>query len=91
MTNTETALRNRDEICELGQEILRLRIEPTLTAADLGKFVAIDVGSGEFEIDEEDYTALHRLKDRIPSVNIYLGRAGYDAAFHALGMRYVEE
>ena len=91
MTTTETARRSREEICDLGKEILRLRIEPTLTPADKGMFVAINVDSREYEIDEDDFTALRRLKDRASSSNTYIGRAGYETAYEALGMQHVEE
>lgn len=45
--------------CRYSSDVFRLRGEelhqqilPTLRAGDIGKFMAIDIESGEFEIDE---------------------------------------
>jgi hypothetical protein len=48
---------------------------------DDGKFVAIDVGTGDFEIDDDDYAAVMRLRARSPQAEIWLGRVGAHAAY----------
>ena len=46
-----------------------------------GKFVAIDVGSGDYEIDEDDYAAVARLRSRKPAADVWLMRAGYPTTY----------
>ena len=70
-----------DELVRLGNEIMKQRVEPTLHAEDHGKFVALDVLTGEFEIDEDDYTAVARLRLRKPNADMWLARAGFPTAY----------
>ena len=46
-----------------------------------GKFVAIDVETGDYEIDEDDYAAVARLRSRKPAADIWLMRAGYPTTY----------
>ena len=80
-TSTTKPPRSLDELARLGGEIFELRARPSLRAEDDGKFVAINVETGEYEIDEDDYTAVARLRFRCPDANIWLMRAGYPAAY----------
>ena len=70
-----------DELARLGGEIFDRRIRPTLRPDDDGKFVAIDVLSGDHEIDENDYEVIARLRSRRPSADIWLMRVGSPAAY----------
>ena len=54
---------------------------PVLRPEDEDKFVAIDVESGDHEIDEDDYAAVTRLRSRRPSAEVWLGRVGQPAAY----------
>src|SRR5438105_3277073 len=49
--------RNLDELAGLGGAIFDQRVRPSLRPDDNGKFVAIDVDSGDYEIDADDYAA----------------------------------
>ena len=62
---------------ELSDDFMKQRVQPTLQAQDHGKFVALDVNTGEFEIDEDDYTAVARLRLRKPNADMWLARAGF--------------
>jgi hypothetical protein len=73
--------RTRDELAKLGDEIFDRQVKPSLRPEDEGKFVAIDVESGDFEIDSDDYAAITRLRTRKPESNVWLIRAGYPAAY----------
>ena len=73
--------RNREELARIGAEIFDRRVSPSLRSEDDGKFVAIDIGTGEYEIDEDDYTAVSRLRKRNSSAEIWLMRAGEVAAY----------
>ena len=80
MPMTETR-RSPEELARLGTEAFDQRVRPRLRPDDDGKFVAIDVGTGDFEIDDDDYAAVVRLRKRIPQAEIWLGRVGAPAAY----------
>ncbi len=69
--------RSLDELAKLGGDIFDKQIRPALRPEDHGKFVAIDVETGAYEIDEDDYTAVARLRSRLPAADAWLMRAGY--------------
>jgi hypothetical protein len=56
-------------------------VRPLLRPEDDGKFVALDIDTGEYEIDADDYTAVMRLRSRKPGAEIWLERAGQPAAY----------
>ena len=72
-----TAKRNPNELAALGAEIFDRSVRPSLRPEDDGKFVAIDVATGDFVIDADDYTAVTILRTRKPAADIWLLRAGY--------------
>jgi hypothetical protein len=72
-----TTHRSLDELAVLGADIFDRQVRPTLRPEDHGKFVAIDVVTGDYEVDADDYTAVARLRARKPMANIWLLRAGY--------------
>jgi hypothetical protein len=74
-------LHTPEELARLGTEIFDHRVRPSLRPADDGKFVAIDVRTGDFEIDEDDYAAVSRLRARNPQADAWLARAGYPTAY----------
>jgi hypothetical protein len=79
-----TALNSRrtpEELARLGAEVFDHRVRPTLQPEDENKFVAIDVGTGDFELDDDDYTAVTRLRSRRPQAEIWLGRVGAPAVY----------
>jgi hypothetical protein len=78
--------RNSEETARIGNEIFERRVKPLLKPEDDGKFVAIDIITGEYELDPDDYTAVMRLRGRIPTAEMWLMRAGFPAA-HKLGLR----
>ncbi len=75
-----------DELARLGGQIFDQQVRPVLQPADDGKFVAIDVETGAYEIDEDDYTAVARLRSRVPKADVWLMRAGFPAAYR-MGLR----
>jgi hypothetical protein len=84
MTTPAAPKRSREEVAKLGQEIFERRVKPTLKPEDDGKYVAIDINTEEYELDADDYTAVMRLRGRMPIAEMWLVRAGYPAA-HKLG------
>ncbi|HEY1378935.1 MAG TPA: hypothetical protein VGF55_19190 [Gemmataceae bacterium] len=73
--------RSRDEVARLGHEVYDRRVRPALRPEDDGKFVAIAIDTGDYEINEDDYTAIMRLRTRNPAGRFWLMRAGRRAAY----------
>lgn len=73
------------EIAKVGQERydrdIRTKIEPLHN----GRFLVMDVTTGEYEIDDDDLTASDRLLDRSPQALLYGVRIGYPAAYRIGG------
>ena len=73
--------RSLDEIARLGTEAIERYVQPARRPEDEDKFVAIDVDTGDYELDEDDYAAVTRLHARRPSAEIWLGRIGQPQAY----------
>jgi hypothetical protein len=76
-----TTRRTLDELAALGGSIFDRQVRPSLRPEDDGKFVAIDVETGDYEMDEDDYAAVARLRSRKPAADVWLMRVGYPAAY----------
>jgi hypothetical protein len=76
-----------EELARLGSDAFDRHVRPKLRSEDDDRFVAIDIISGDHEIDEDDYTAVMRLRARCPTAEIWLGRIGEPAAYR---MRQVQ-
>lgn len=74
------AHRSPEEVARLGAEVFDRKVQPLLRPADDGKFIALDIGTGDYELNEDDYAAVTRLRSRRPSAEIWLGRVGQPAA-----------
>lgn len=70
-----------DEAARLGKETYGRLVRPKLDPADDGKFVALDIFTGDYEIDADDYTAIERLHARKPGAEVWLERAGQPTAY----------
>ena len=75
--STTITPRTLDELALLGGNVFDRKVRPTLRPEDDGKFVAIDVDSGDYELNEDDYSAVMNLKSRKPEADIWLMCAGY--------------
>lgn len=71
---------SREDLARRGSETYEQSVRPRLLPEDEGKFIAIDVESGTFEVDENDHAAVSRLHLRIPGAQVWLVRAGYPTA-----------
>ena len=85
MTTPETRY-SREEFAARGQEIYDREVRASLQLGDEGKFVAIDIESGTYEMDPDDYAATERLLSRHPGARIWLMQVGQQAAYR-LGAR----
>jgi hypothetical protein len=62
----------------------RLRDEVE-TPDNIGKFIVMEVDSGDYEIDEQGIESSHRLQSRYPGVALYALRIGYKTAVSFCG------
>ena len=83
MPATETR-RSLEEIGRLGDEAIARFVTPNVKPEDDGKFVAIDIDSGDYELDEDDLGAINRLRARCPSAEVWLGCVGQPSAYKML-------
>ena len=70
-----------DEVARLGKETYGRLVQPKLDPADDGKFVALDIFTGDYEIDADDYAAIERLHARKPGAEVWLEMAGQPTAY----------
>jgi hypothetical protein len=77
-----------EEFARRGDAIYEKEILPKLTAKDVGKFLAIDIETGQYEIAADEMRAGDKLLARRPEAQIWMVRVGY-AATHTFGGRQV--
>ncbi|MBY0230001.1 MAG: hypothetical protein K2W96_12025 [Gemmataceae bacterium] len=71
----------RSEEGRQSQEYFDRVVIPKLPPEDMNKYVAVDMDTGEYEVDEDDYQASMRLLARLPQARAYLFRAGWPATY----------
>jgi len=67
---------SKDEFERRGEELYERSIRASLAAGDAGKFVAIDIETGAYEIDADEIIASDRLLARRPDAQIWIVRVG---------------
>ena len=80
----------KKEICDRGEEIYQEQIQSLVEPQEKGKFVVIDIESGDYEIDREHVTASKRLRERRPDSVRYAGRVGFPTAYRSISIRIGE-
>ena len=68
MVRPDSSPEERDAFAE---SIYREQVKPMLTDAADGKFVAIDLNSGDYEVDDYEFDAEIRLLERRPGAATY--------------------
>ncbi len=76
---------SKEEFLRRGQAIYERDIRPQVKAGDEGKFVAVDIETGAYEMDRDDYAATERLLVRQPTAQIWLLRVGHRATYRLGG------
>jgi len=79
--------RTPEELARMAAEVFDRRVRPALRPEDDGKYVALDVGTGDYEMDPDDYTAVSRLRARRPGAEVWLERAGQPTAYQMRRVR----
>lgn len=69
------------EIAERGQALFEREIRCRLDASARGKFLVLDVETGEYEIDADERAAFKRARAKHPGAPLYLIRVGHPTAY----------
>ena len=80
----------KEEIARRGNEIYRRDIREKVLPLHKGKFLVLDIETGDYEVDEDDLRAEERLRARRPSGVLFGLRVGYTSAYTLAG-RMVED
>lgn len=67
---------SKEEFASRGDEIYESQVRPKVEAGNRGKIVAIDLETGDFEIDASEIAACDRLEARYPEAQIWIVRIG---------------
>src|SRR5260221_11212224 len=78
----------KEEFARRGDALVESKVRPNLTGADADKFVAIDIETGEYELDKNEMKAVGRLRKRIPDPQIWLVHVTLGYLHRFAGMAY---
>jgi hypothetical protein len=67
---------SKEEFAQRGDLIYQTQIRPQIEAGSQGKIVAIDLETGDFEVDAREIAACNRLEARHPDAQIWIVRVG---------------
>jgi hypothetical protein len=73
------------EIAERGRKLHDEQLCAQVTPGNVGKFLVIDIETGEYEIDAEELAALRRAKAKHPDAPLYMVRIGSRTAYQMGG------
>jgi len=78
---------SKEETARRGDEIYERVVAPRVGPEDKGKFVVIDIESGDYEVDRDELAASDRLLDRKPDAQLWLRRVGFSYAYRFGGFK----
>lgn len=67
----------RDQIAERARELYERQIRAQVEPENTGKYLVIDIESGEYELDEDKFAASDRAHAKHPDGALYAMRIGY--------------
>ena len=67
---------SREEFARRGEAFYESRVRPNFESSHQGQLVAIDIETGEFEVDANEIDAGERLRARLPEAQTWLCRIG---------------
>jgi hypothetical protein len=67
---------SKEEFARRGDEIYESQVCPQVEEGNRGKIVAIDIETGDFEVDQSEIAACDRLEARRPDAQIWIVRIG---------------
>lgn len=74
-----------EEVESRGEATYEERIRQKVETGNKGKFLVIDIETGEYEIDEDDAAATRRALAKRPAAVLYGLRIGYPSAYRLGG------
>jgi len=81
---------NKEEFAQRGDAIYENEVRPQLNADDVGRFAAIDIESGMYELDADEMKAGNKLRKSLPEAQIWMVRVG-SRSVHRIGGRQQPE
>jgi hypothetical protein len=73
---------SQEEIAQHGRELYQKYLSAEVeTVGNIGKIIAIDLNTRDYEIDTDLIVACNRLKAKHPNAVTWLERVGYDAVY----------
>lgn len=67
---------SKEEFAHRGATAFASAVRPHLRAEDDGRFVALDIDTREFEIDDDELAACDRLRARLPEAQVWMVPVG---------------
>lgn len=67
---------SKEEFAQRGDAIYERDIRPVVETGNEGRFVAIDIETGAYEVDADELAASDRLFARVPTAQVWLRRVG---------------
>jgi len=66
-----------EEFARRGDEVYERNIRPQVdTEENKGKFVLIDIETGQWEMDADEMAASNRMDERLPNAQVWMVRVG---------------
>jgi hypothetical protein len=81
---------SKEAFARRGDATYERDVRPQLKLTDEGKFAAIDIDSGAFEVDRDELKAGNKLRARLPEAQIWIVRVGHRSV-HRIGGRVRQE
>jgi hypothetical protein len=78
---------SQEEFARRGDEIYEREVAPRVGPDDKGKFVVIDIETGDFEVDRDELAAADRVRDRNPDAQLWFRKVGFSYAYRFGGLR----
>lgn len=85
MSGTLIPRYSKEEFARRGDDIYDRKVQPHVKAEDQGKFVVIDIETGDYEIDSDELAAINRLSARNSDAQLWLRRVGRSYAYRLGG------
>lgn len=73
---------DRQALARRGQEYYDRFLRPELEPEHKGKYLVLDVDSGDYELDSDEMAAIDRARAKHPDRIFYILRVGYRAAVY---------
>ncbi len=70
-----------EEIARRGKDLYERAVKVHVERKHQGKFLAIDIESGDYEVDADNIETDKRLRQRRQNSLFYLMRVGHDSAY----------